>query len=57
MRRLQSLGETVGEELPKGAGARVDEVARRLARKGGRELLGQVAKLHFRPEDKALRQG
>ncbi len=52
--RLDLLGRQHGLTLPKGAGSKVDEVAAELAAKGGRELLGQVAKLHFRTTDKAL---
>lgn len=46
--RLRRLGGAYGVELPKGASAKVDETARRLVEQQGPEVLGQVAKLHFR---------
>jgi ribonuclease HIII len=49
---LRRLGEKIGTKLHKGAGHPVDAVARELWRKGGLELLGKVAKLHFKTTDK-----
>jgi len=49
---LRRLGEQVGEKLHKGAGAPVEAIARHLWAKGGLELLGRVAKLHFRTTEK-----
>ena len=54
VRRMKELGEKHGVTLPKGAGEGVDQVARQLAIAGGAELLGQVAKMHFRNSFKAL---
>lgn len=45
---LAKCSDDVGTDLPKGAGSPVDGAAKRVARIGGRELLGTVAKLHFR---------
>lgn len=45
---MQELAKAVGlEDLPKGAGPQVTEVAKDLIRKYGQEILGQIAKLHF----------
>jgi ribonuclease HIII len=49
---LRRLGEKEGVKLHKGAGAPVDAIARELWRKGGLELLGRVAKLHFKTTEK-----
>ncbi len=48
VRRMQRLSKDVGVELPKGASAKVDEVAAFLFAKGGKDLLQRVAKMHFR---------
>jgi ribonuclease HIII len=50
---LARLGRQVGVQLPKGA-AHVLPTARRLLAQGGPEVLGQVAKLHFRTTKQAL---
>jgi len=49
---LKRLGEKNGVKLHKGAGHPVDAVARDLWKKGGLELLGRVAKLHFKTTEK-----
>jgi len=54
LRRLRRLGEEQGCVLPKGAGEAVDRVAADLAARGGAELLGKVAKMHFRTACRAL---
>ena len=48
VKRLAVLGKTCGAELPKGAGANVDVVARDLFLKNGTEMLAKIAKMHFR---------
>lgn len=48
VRRLRKLSKEYGVELPKGASAAVEEAARELVKKHGKEVLGKVAKLHFR---------
>jgi ribonuclease HIII len=49
---LRRLGEGIGEKLHKGAGHPVEAIARDLWKKGGLELLGRVAKLHFKTTEK-----
>ena len=53
---LESLAtgsQEVGITLPSGAGAKSDQVAARLLQKGGLDLLGKYAKLHFANTKKA----
>lgn len=50
---LARCQEACGVELPKGAGAPVDAAAARVVRVGGKALLAQVAKLHFRNTGRA----
>jgi ribonuclease HIII len=45
---LAACSDACGTDLHKGAGAPVDRCARRVFEIGGRELLGKVAKLHFK---------
>jgi ribonuclease HIII len=40
--------------LPKGASAAVDAAGVELVKKHGRDVLGKVAKLHFRTSQKVL---
>lgn len=44
----------LGTILPKGASPRVEEVARQIATKGGRDALSRLVKLHFRTPAKVL---
>ncbi|RME94095.1 MAG: ribonuclease HIII [Verrucomicrobia bacterium] len=53
VRRLATLGKQFGLELPKGASARVDAVAREFVQRHGPDALEQVAKLHFRTAARA----
>ena len=53
VRMMEKLGSGQGVVLPKGAGPAVDEIAAQLFRKGGAELLGKMAKMHFRNACKA----
>ncbi len=46
--RLAQLGTKLSLNLPRGAGPEVNARAKELAARGGRELLGTVAKMHFR---------
>ncbi|MBE3597374.1 MAG: ribonuclease HIII [Limnochordaceae bacterium] len=46
LEELERLSQQVGVKLPKGA-THVEPVARELVERGGVELLGSVAKLHF----------
>ena len=52
---LERLGDLAGEKLPKGAGAPVEDAARRLYRAGGLEALRPIAKLHFKTTAKIAR--
>jgi ribonuclease HIII len=52
LRRLEALGSVAGRRLPKGASNEVDNAARDLFRRGGREALERVAKMHFKTTDK-----
>lgn len=52
---LEKLSSQVGVQLPKGAGAQVEEVAQSLVEKHGKGILNKVAKLHFRTSGKILR--
>lgn len=53
VRSMEKLSEVSGVKLPKGAGEPVDETARSLFEKGGRELLETVSKMHFKNAYKA----
>jgi len=48
VKRLAGLGKSLEVELPKGAGTNVDHVAKGLVASRGAEVLGKVAKMHFR---------
>jgi ribonuclease HIII len=52
VRRLRKLGKEFGMELPKGASTAVEEAAKELVAKHGREALAKVAKTHFRTTQK-----
>ena len=54
LRRLESLGKSIGVPLLKGAGANVDNLARNLVRTEGESILGKVAKLHFKTTQKVM---
>lgn len=53
VRRLAELGKAYQMEFPKGAGSRVDTVAKEFVAKFGADSLGKVAKLHFRNAPRA----
>jgi len=53
VRALERLSSEVGIELPRGA-THVIPVGRRVYEKGGEELLGRVAKLHFKTTKKVV---
>ncbi|HJN83678.1 MAG TPA: ribonuclease HIII, partial [Verrucomicrobiota bacterium] len=50
--RLASLGQEFDLELPKGASSKVDAAGAAFLKKHGMNILGQVAKLHFRTTQK-----
>jgi ribonuclease HIII len=52
--RLRRLGREYGMELPKGASTAVEEAAVQLVAKHGLDVLGKVAKMHFRTSQKVL---
>ncbi|HET7580573.1 MAG TPA: ribonuclease HIII [Bacillales bacterium] len=52
---MDHLSEKTGIELPKGAGAQVDEAAAKLIREKGKTFLHEVAKVHFSNTEKAVR--
>ena len=54
LRRLKKLSEEIGMELPKGASDKVDQVARQIVLHKGKEVLSQVAKLHFKNSQRVL---
>jgi len=54
VRKLAEMGRTLGIPLPKGAGANVDESARKIVDKLGKEKLPSIAKMHFKTAAKAL---
>ncbi len=52
--RLRSLSREVGAELPKGASDIVEKAAADLVRLKGADILGKVAKMHFKTTQKVL---
>jgi len=54
VRRLKQLGEPLGFDLPKGASAKVEEQAKEAVLTHGREILAQIAKLHFKTTKKIM---
>ena len=54
--KMEELSEKVGKTLPKGGGAPVDVAALKLVSEQGEDVLGQVAKVHFRNAARALGQ-
>ena len=53
LRRLERMGEELGMELPKGAGA-VEGAARMIVETRGKEILPKFAKMHFRTTRKVI---
>lgn len=54
LKEMNSLSESLGINLPKGAGPMVDEVAKKIVEKFGKEKLNEIAKLNFKNTDKIL---
>jgi ribonuclease HIII len=52
--RLRFLSKDVGIELPKGASGQVEAAAVRLVREKGPDILGKVAKIHFKTTIRVL---
>lgn len=55
IRALQEMGKTYGVKIPKGASARVRDVAEKLVRDHGPRVLLDVAKCHFKTTDDVLK--
>ena len=54
LQKMKSLGETLGKELPKGAGKEVDIFGKELVKENGEEILNELAKVHFANTNKIL---
>ena len=54
LKEMNSLSKEIGMNLPKGAGPMVDEVAKKVVEKYGKEKLNEIAKLNFKNTDKIL---
>jgi ribonuclease HIII len=54
--RLGALGKEIGVKLPKGASTAVEEAAREVVKKHGREALAKITKTHFRTTQKVLQE-
>jgi len=54
VRRLKQLGEPLGFDLPKGASAKVEEMAKEAVLTHGRDILAKIAKLHFKTTKKIM---
>ncbi|WP_214888488.1 ribonuclease HIII [Exiguobacterium sp. s142] len=55
LKEMDKLSATLGATLPKGAGAKVDQVAATLILRYGQERLNDIAKVHFANTKKAMR--
>lgn len=53
LQKMEQMSKQWGMEIPKGAGAKVDQLAAQFIQKYGIENLGKVAKLHFANTEKA----
>ncbi len=51
---IAALSTQIGVQLPKGAGTQVEDIAQYLVQKYGKEILNQVAKLHFKTSNKII---
>jgi len=56
LRRLEKLSKTLGTKLPKGSSERVEQVARHLVSRLGKEVLHKAAKFHFKTTQYVLGQ-
>lgn len=55
LEEMDKLTESTGFVIPKGAGAKVDEVAARIIRKRGSDYLRTITKAHFANTQKAMK--
>ncbi|WP_251128062.1 ribonuclease HIII [Exiguobacterium sp. s48] len=54
LKEMDKLSQQVGVTLPKGAGAKVDQVAAQIIRRHGEAVLQSIAKVHFANTKKAI---
>lgn len=54
LKEMNSLSKDIGMTLPKGAGPIVDDAAKKIVEKYGKEKLNEIAKLNFKNTDKIL---
>ncbi len=54
LRRLEAVGQSIGEKLMKGASTAVDQIGRHLVSQHGPDILKKVAKWHFKNTTKIL---
>jgi len=54
VRRLKTLGEPLGFDLPKGASTKVEETAKEIVITHGKEILPTIAKMHFKTIGKVM---
>ena len=57
LQKMKTLGETLGKDLPKGAGKEVDAFGKELVNEKGEEILNEIAKVHFANTNKILEKG
>ena len=57
VQKMADLSQKTGQTLPKGGGKPVDEVAKKLVFEQKKEILGKIAKLHFRNTTRAVGGG
>lgn len=55
LEHMDRLSEKAGVTLPKGAGAKVDQIACQIIRKKGQDFLQSITKKHFANTEKALK--
>ena len=51
---MNKLSKELGVTLPKGANPKVDEIAKSIVKKYGKEKLNEIAKLNFKNTDRIL---
>lgn len=54
LRRMDEMSSRFGVQFPRGASSTVDAVGRRIVQASGRDILKQVAKLHFKNFSKII---
>ncbi|WP_353047725.1 MULTISPECIES: ribonuclease HIII [unclassified Exiguobacterium] len=54
LKEMDKLSQQVGVTLPKGAGAKVDQVAAKIIHRHGQDYLQKIAKVHFANTKKAI---